>query len=226
MPGYLVQFRKDLAAGGYSKDDQSKFARAAEARCERQQEELMHQIHSAELRNVEEFNRVTDRMFVRLYHEAFHAYLENYVYPQADHDVPRWLNEGLAQVFEGGQLEYGSLRLDAPDANRLKALQQDLRSPQVLPLAELLTADESRFLVLHPGGAQASQRYYLYSWGLAYYLAFRQPILETPALDHYVEQAAGKRPPIERFEKLVGMPLAEFEANWRTEMLTMKSSGR
>ena len=64
-------------------------------------------------------------MFVRLFHEAFHAYLENYVYPQTDHDVPRWLNEGLAQVFEGGQLESGSLRLDAPDTARLKLLQED-----------------------------------------------------------------------------------------------------
>ncbi len=110
MPGLLVQFRKDLATGGYSKDEQSKFARAAENRWKKQQDELEQQIHSAEQRNLEEFNRVTQRMFVRLFHEAFHAYLENYVYPQADHDVPRWLNEGLAQVFEGGQLESGCRR--------------------------------------------------------------------------------------------------------------------
>ena len=226
MPGLLVQFRKDLAAGNYSKDEQSKFARAAESRWKKQQDELEQQIHSAEQRNSDEFNRVTERMFVRLFHEAFHAYLENYVYPQADHDVPRWLNEGLAQVFEGGQLESGSLRLDAPDAARLKLLQQDLRSAQVLSLSELLTADEGRFLVLHPGGAQASQRHYLYSWGLAYYLAFRQPILETPALDRYVHPAAAGRSPIERFQMLVNMPLAEFESNWRGEMLKIKPSGR
>jgi hypothetical protein len=226
MPGYLVQFRKDLAAGGYSKDEQSRFARAAENRWKKQQDELDQQIHSAEQKNFDEFNRVTQRMFVRLFHEAFHAYLENYVYPQADHDVPRWLNEGLAQVFEGGQLESGSLRLDAPDAARLKLLQQDLRSPQVLSLAELLTADQGRFLVLHPGGVQASQRYYLYSWGLAYYLAFRQPLLETPALDRYVDPAAAKQSPIERFQTLVNMPLAEFEANWRGEILKMNPVGR
>jgi hypothetical protein len=226
MPDYLVQFRKDLAAGGYSKDEQSRFARAAEARWKKQQDELDQQIHTAERRNDGEFNRVTQQMFVRLFHEAFHAYLENYVYPQAEHDVPRWLNEGLAQVFEGGQLESGSLRLDAPDAARLKLLQQDLRSPQVLSLSELLTADGERFLILHPGGGQASQRYYLYSWGLAYYLAFRQPLLETPALDHYVDPASAKRSPIDCFQTLVNMPIAEFEANWRSEMLKMKSGGR
>ncbi|HEV3418492.1 MAG TPA: DUF1570 domain-containing protein [Pirellulales bacterium] len=226
MPEYLVQFRKELASGGFTKDDQIKLVHAAEARFKRQQDDLDLQIHAAERRNIEEFDRVTELMFARLFHEAFHAYLENYVYPQSDHDVPRWLNEGLAQVFESGQLESGSLRLDAPDSARLKSLQQDLRSPQALSLAELLSADEGRFLVLHPGGGKASQRYYLYSWGLAFYLAFRQPLLETPSLDRFVERSAANRQPIERFEQLVGMPLGEFEAKWRAEMLTMKSAGR
>jgi hypothetical protein len=222
MQSLVLQFRNDLAAGGYSRDEQNWFVRNAESRFKHQQDELEAQIRSAEGKNAEEFNRVTQAMFVRLFHEAFHAYLENYVYPQVGHAVPRWLNEGLAQVFEGGQLESGSLRLDAPDAARLTLLQEDLRSPQVLTLTELLTADEGQFLVMHQGGAQASRRYYLYSWGLAYYLAFRQPLLETASLDHYVEQAAVSRPPIDRFQSLVGMPMSEFEANWRSEMLKMK----
>lgn len=224
MREYLVQFRKELAAGGYSKEDQTKFSRAVDARFKKEQQDLEDQISAAERRNGGEFNRVTQRMFVRLFHEAFHAYLENYVYPQEDHDVPRWLNEGLAQVFEGGQLESGSLRLDAPDAGRLKRLQDDLRSPQVLSLTELLNAPEARFLVSHSDTGQASQRYYLYSWGLAYYLAFRQPLLETPALDRYVDPVSATLSPVERFEKLVGMRLSEFEPLWRTEMLKMKPS--
>jgi hypothetical protein len=224
MPEYLAQFRKDLAAGGYTKDDQAKLVRAAEARWKREQSELDLQIHSADRRNKNEFDRVTQQMFVRLFHEAFHAYLQNYVYPEADHDVPRWLNEGLAQVFEGGQLESGSLRLDAPDSARLKSLQDDLRGPQPLPLSDVLTADEGHFLVSHQGAEKASQRYYLYAWGLAYYLAFRQPILETPSLDRYVDLPAAKMAPVARFEKLVGMPLAAFEAKWRAEMLRLKAA--
>ncbi len=223
MPEYLSQLRKDLAFGGYTKEDQAKLVRAAEGHWKREQDELDGQIHNADRRNKEEFNRVTQRMFVRLFHEAFHAYLQNYVYPEADHDVPRWLNEGLAQVFEAGQLESGSLRLDAPDGARLKSLQDDLHSSQPLSLPDVLTADAGQFLVLHRGGEKASQRYYLYAWGLAYYLAFRQPLLETPALDRYVDLPAAKRAPVERFEKLVGMPLTDFETKWRAEMLRLKA---
>ena len=158
--------------------------------------------------------------------KPFMPTLENYVYPQASHDVPRWLNEGLAQIFESGQLESGTLRLDAPDADRLHTLQADLKTLPALTLADVLIADGSRFLVSHPGGERASLRYYLYSWGLAYYLAFRQPLLETQALDRYVERPPAIAEPIARFERLVGAPLPRFEQRWRAEMLSMKSDGR
>jgi hypothetical protein len=218
----LAILPKQLAVGGFPLNQQRAIVQAAQSRWKVELEEINHQINAAERRNLADFDMVTAGMFARLFHEAFHAYLENYVFPQRDHDVPRWLNEGLAQIFETGQLEAGTLRLDAPDAGRLDRLQADLQSVEPLSLAEILTADGSQFLVLHPGGEAASQRYYLYSWGLAYYLAFRQPVLETAALDRYVDREAAKSAPVARFEKLVGMPLKRFEARWRAEMLKMK----
>ena len=219
-------FAKIWPPADSAKEDQNRFTRATEARWKKQESELDRQIHAADRKNVAEFDRVTERMFVRLYHEAFHAYLENYVYPQSDHDVPRWLNEGLAQVFEGGQLESGSLRLDAPDAARLKLLQQDLRSPQVLSLSELLTADASRFLVFHPGGARASERYYLYSWGLAYYLAFRQPIWKLRSWTVMWSKAPPRSRRSEHSKNSWECPWLNSRPTGTTEMLKMRSNGR
>ncbi len=211
IPAKISQFQKELAGGGFSPDEQRTLSNTAQANWNRQIRDLKLQINAFERHNVEQYDQVTRRMFVRLFHEAFHAYLENYVYPHARYDVPRWLNEGLAQVFEGGQLESGALRLDAPDAAQLKALQADLSDPQPLPLADLLRADDNRFLVLHSDGAHASARHYLYAWGLAYYLTFRQPILESAALDHYVDHSAAAEAPLRRFEHLVGQSLPGFE---------------
>jgi len=222
MPDRLASLRKQLEVGGFSAADQRATVQLTQSHWQHELDDINLQINVAERFNLEEFDKVTAGMFARLFHEAFHAYLENYVFPQRDHDVPRWLNEGLAQIFETGQLEAGTLRLDAPHALRLEALQNDLRSAKPLSLAEILRANGREFLVDHPGGEAASTRYYLYSWGLAYYLAFRQPVLETAALDRYVDPAAAKSDSIVRFEKLVGMPLNQFESRWQAEMLKLK----
>jgi hypothetical protein len=220
----LTVLRKQLKVGGFSIAEQHTIIQLSQARWKDELGQINRQIDLAERRNLDQFNRLTAGMFARLFHEAFHAYLENYVYPEREYDVPRWLNEGLAQIFETGQLEAGTLRLDAPHAERLQMLQKDLRSSKLLSLADVLNADGREFLVFHPGGAAASQRYYLYSWGLAYYLAFRQPVLQTPALQRYADRSAASEQRVARFERLVGMPLDQFESRWRTEMLKLKSS--
>jgi hypothetical protein len=78
------------------------------------------------------------------------------------------------------------------------------------------------FLVPHRGGGTTSARHYLYSWGLAYYLTFELGLLETEALDHYVAAEARDLPPMDRFERLVHMPLEQFEPAWRRYMLELQ----
>jgi hypothetical protein len=171
------------------------------------------------------FNIATRQMFARVYHESFHAYLENYVYPHDRYDVPRWLNEGLAVTLEGGILDGDALRVDAPHPAALKRLKADLLGPQPLRLQQLLSADGVAFLELHDASSAASARLYAYAWGVAYYLAFQQHLLSSPALAQYVAPEAKKLPPVERFERLVGMPLGKFEQQWREYILRMKDKG-
>ena len=180
------------------------------------------EINRYDRENAQVFDKVTRQMFTRLYHEAFHAYLENGVYPHDRHDVPLWLNEGLAVLFEGGLLESGTLRIDAPDAPALRRLKADLAGDQPLSLAALLAADRSRFAPSRGAGPQSSERYYLYAWGLAYYLTFEKHLLGSAALDQYVDPAAAAKDPVERFERLVGVPLPQFEEQWRRYMTKLR----
>ncbi len=169
------------------------------------------------LRSAEEkFSVVTDGMFRSLAHESFHAWLDAFVYPHDQHDVPRWLNEGLAQVFETGQLDGDSLRLDAPDQECLAALRADLASGQPLRLSQLLTASDRQFLGPHAGATP--QRHYLYAWGLAYDLTFHHNLLASGKLDAYLAASSRDLDPIARFEALTGQPLAQFESAWRAAM--------
>ena len=184
-------------------------------------QQKVDQIHQVQRKNELEFARAGRRMLSRLYHESFHAYLENYVYPHGDHDVPAWLNEGLAVSFEEGLLESGSLRLGAPNHAALACLKADLAGDDPLTLAQLLASSERNF-VAPEGLSGNTNRYYGRAWGLAYYLTFERNLLGTQALDAYVAKGAGQESPAARFEKLVGVPLAKFEPQWRKFIAGLK----
>jgi hypothetical protein len=205
----LEERGRELQQGG-SGSEEIALRRAA---WENQYTALQRRIAEINRRNEAKFADVTRQMFKRLYHEAFHAYLENHVYPQHSADVPRWLNEGLAQVFEGSLFDADTLRADAPDPARWAALRKSLdRHP--LRLTQLLRETRGNPADVH--GAAYSPDHYLYAWGLAYYLSFHANLLAPGRLDTYVSPKAARLDPIPRFEQLVGMPLPEFETQWRT----------
>ena len=184
-------------------------------------EAMLNRIDEANRRNDAKFSDVAREMFARLYHEAFHAYLQNYVFPAEQFDVPRWLNEGLAMVFEDGQMDADTLRIDAPDPARLKRLQEDLASTS-FHLADVLGASDEDFLNSHD--ASAHERRYLYSWGLVYYLLFER---DTPLGNEWLDYVM-KSPvdPIPRFESFAGQPLNAFEREWRKKMRALDSAPR
>ncbi|HTU91673.1 MAG TPA: DUF1570 domain-containing protein, partial [Gemmataceae bacterium] len=176
--------------------------------------EQRRRIHDAEKSNQETCARARRRLFQRLFHEAFHAYLLNFVYPPRDGELPRWLNEGLAQIFETAVFEVGELRIGHADQERLDAVRQALAKNALLPLADLLRSGAKQFQVAHDGDKQISDRYYLVSWALAFYLTFDRKLLGTPALDAYVHQLQRGAEPLEAFHELTGQPLAAFERDF------------
>ncbi len=190
LPNRLKQLGEELQKANYPPADRQKILLAEQKRLEDERHGIQQQIQVVDRKNATHFREVSGVMFSRLYHEAFHAYLENYVYPHQDFDVPRWLNEGLAQVFESGLLEADTLRVDVPNPRTLAALQSDLRGPEPLSLSDLLVADANTFLAAHRDNSAGASRLYYYSWGLAYYLTFDRQLLGTPAFEAYVSPAA------------------------------------
>lgn len=167
--------------------------------------------------NDDRFRKATQELFQTLAHEAFHAYLANFVYPPAEHRVPRWLNEGLAQVFETAVVENGVPRFNSPDPVRLERIRQAFAAPRkedgLVPLADLLRSEPEQFLVssTSPSHRRSAARHYLTSWALAYYLTFDRQLLGTRALDQYVEALSRDADPREAFAALVGQALPRFE---------------
>ncbi len=221
VPDRVKKLGEDLKAAGIPAAERLRILLAEQRKWVDQRRSVLQKIAAVDRANAAKFNEVTGRMFTRLAHEAFHAYLETYVYPHRIYDVPRWLNEGLAQTFEAGRLEADTLRIDSPNLVALEKLQADLRGEHPLELADLLRAGSNTFLGAHRGDGSEISRAYYYSWGLAYYLAFEQRVLDLPVFDAYLSPAAADLDPVVRFEKLVGMPLDEFQTRWRSSMLAL-----
>lgn len=199
------------------------------------------------------FHDATRELFQTLYHEAFHAYLGSFVYPSAEFDVPRWLNEGLAQIFETAIVEAGDLRVGHADAARLQrvkagaafrlkclwtasaapvgSLDQALlldaarHKCEAVPLADLLVSGPKQFLVSHASDRAVSDRYYLTSWALAYYLTFDRRVLGTSQLEQYARDCKRGRPPLEAFRALVDQPLDAFESAFLDYLLQLRPDG-
>ncbi len=182
-------------------------------------------IEKADKENEKHFKEATQRLFRTLYHEAFHAYLANFVYPLGEVEVPRWLNEGLAQIFETAILEAGELRLGHADPKRFARVKEAENQHDLLKLADLLQAGPKQFLVNHASERQISDQYYLASWALAFYLTFERHKLGTPELDKYVLALKDGMPPLEAFRQLVGQPLPDFEKVFHEYLRDLRLDG-
>ena len=139
--------------------------------------------------------------------------------------MPRWLNEGLAQIFETAILEAGVLRVGHADPERLSRVKEALRRNQLVPVADLLKANPDQFLVGHASDQQISGAYYLNSWALAFYLTFAQRRLGTPELDEYVRSLRQGAEPLDAFSKLVGEPLPVFQEAFHRYLRALHSDG-
>jgi hypothetical protein len=228
MPQRLADVRKRCAEAGVPRTEIDDEINARKAKWQEEKPEALQQLNAADRRNERRFDDVTDEMFRRLYHEAFHAYLENYLYPTGEYEVPVWLHEGLAQLFQSGQLESDTLRVDAPLASALRAAQEDFQSELPLGLADLLSAKRNDFLADSSEDDRANHLYAA-AWALVYYLAFYDPVLGTEAFDEFIaagaeQEATDDVATIERFQKLMGKPLFEVEQQWRTTILKLQSA--
>jgi len=182
-------------------------------------------INLADQKNHAAFGTATKQLFAVLYHEAFHAYLAGWVYPLPGPEVPRWLNEGLAQLFETAIVEAGELRLGHADADRLNKAKAAVRLNELVPVEQLLRAEAKQFQAAHAGDRSVTGQYYLTAWAAAFHLTFDRRLLGTTALDAYVRAQAEGSDPRAAFEALVGCPIGQYEQELRRYVAALQPDG-
>ena len=189
--------------------------------------------------NEDKFHSATSKLFAVLYHESFHAYVSEFVYPplppeavkagKGGGELPSWLNEGLAQIFETAVVEAGELRADHADAGRLLRAQERMKfaaaGERLVPVAELLLSGRAPFRAAHADQAAAADRAYLTSWGLAHYLAFGRRLIGGRPFESYLAAVNGGLDPLSAFATLVGQALPAFEKDWHSYLTRLRPDG-
>jgi hypothetical protein len=193
---------------------------------------------AADRANGARFEKTAAVLFAVLYHEAFHAYAATFVYPprspaevkagKGTGALPRWLNEGLAQVFETAVVEAGELRVDHADEARLKRVKARLKesgSGGLVPLGDLLAVGKDAFLAHHAAEKAAADRAYLTSWALAYYLTLDRRVIGTAKFKDYLVAVNSGGDARAAFEVLVGQDLPAFEKDWHLFLTRLQPDG-
>lgn len=209
-----------LEQQGIPASQRAEIVASTRARWQREKAATLARVEQARKDNAALVEQARHTFFTALAHEAWHAYADLRLGNGGR--LPAWLDEGLAQVFEAGLLEAGELRLDAPDPQRLARLATLLETTREPLLASLMTDGERRFVVGHGTAAATSRQSYLLAWGVAYDLVLGAPVLSAQSLATKADGSDERA----RFETLVGMPLADYEAAWRTRMLALSRRGR
>ncbi len=151
-----------------------------------------------------------------LFHESSHQYLDRFT-----SDAPRWLNEGLAEFFEGWRMSSeGTLLEKRVHLYDLKVLQDALRAGKHLPPHELVSLDDEQFKdfrkhypELHP------YLHYMTSWGLVWFsLELSSDPEDRERLIGYLSDLNEKGPNA-RFEV---EDWEDFETRWSKALLGLQ----
>lgn len=101
-----------------------------------------------------------------LQHEAFHQF----VYQAISPDLPVWLNEGLAQLFEEGLWNGDGFLLGEVPPRRLRQLDADVKNKRLIDFATILSMTPQQWAdrLAADRGAGATQ--YNQSWAMVHFL--------------------------------------------------------
>jgi hypothetical protein len=122
-------------------------------------------------------------------------------------------------------VEAGELRLGHADRERLMIVKDLVRKGELIPVKDLLRAGPNQFIVVHGGDRFDSDRAYLTSWSLSFYLMFDRKLLGSQPLDEFVCRVNEKRDSLKAFDILTGQPLERFEKDFQQFLLRLQPDG-
>ena len=101
-----------------------------------------------------------------LQHEAFHQFAHAYISP----DLPVWLNEGLAQLFEEGIWTGSEFWMGQVPPRRVRQLQADLKAGRLIEFGTMTTMGLDQWQANLAADHEVGATQYNQSWAMVHFL--------------------------------------------------------
>ena len=109
-----------------------------------------------------------------LQHEAFHQF----AFFAISRQMPIWLNEGLAQLFEEGIWNGKSFQIGQIPPRRVRQLQADYRSRSIVAFRTFLAVSPTDWSANLNASADRGTTYYNQAWAMVQFLSMTNPLYE------------------------------------------------
>lgn len=103
-----------------------------------------------------------------LQHEAFHQF----AYNQISQNLPTWLNEGMAQMFEEAVWDGKVFWLGNVPPRRVRQLKADLNRGRLIEFANVLTMTQDKWAANLTADAELGATQYNQCWAMVHFLSF------------------------------------------------------
>jgi hypothetical protein len=145
-----------------------------------------------------------------LYHEATHEFVHMMMEKA---ETPIWANEGMAVYFENSRWENGKLETGVVPKTRLLVLQDAIRKGTYIPLADLISRDQSTYNALC----------YSEGWALVYFFIKADDGKYRKRFGIYLKMIKDGKEPAEAFHKCFTFDTDRLEETWKTFVLGLKA---
>jgi len=158
-----------------------------------------------------------------LQHEAFHQFAYTMISP----NLPVWLNEGLAQVFEEGIFTGKDFVLGQVPPRRIRQLQSDIAEGRFIQFKQMLSMDDAAWAQNLNDRAIATAQYNQ-AWAMVHFLIYAlddqgQPRYRDRLLS-LLTRIHNRQDPQAAFEQCFGENIAGFENRFRENVASITAT--
>jgi hypothetical protein len=151
-------------------------------------------------------------------HEAFHQF----AYKATGANMPIWLNEGMAQLFEEAIWTGDAFLMNQVSPRRVRQLQSDVRTNKVIGLKTIMGLSPEKWAATLAADPEAGSSQYNQAWAMVHYMAYGEGGDNGPRLVSMLKALGKGTRGEDAFTANFGNNLEGFRAGFERHALALK----